>query len=93
MYFGRFDHPLLTTKVGQSCNLPQMLGFVKIATISCYQHRAWYGECRGVVERVKQVMLKLASQFNGFGVGHRRRYPRNVKLGQIIYVLLCTIWF
>ena len=78
---GGAGKPSSTTKVTQPRNLPQVLGFGKVATISRHQHRARNRQCHGVIKRVKQVVVKLASQFNGSGVGYRGRCPGDVELG------------
>jgi hypothetical protein len=87
-----FASQLRVTKLGQPSNLAQVTGLVKVTTISRHQHRARYRQCDCVVERVEQVVVKLAGQFNGSGVGRGGRCLGEVELGQIIHTLLCPVW-
>ena len=64
-----FATPLRITKFSQPSNLAQVTSLVKVATISRHQHRARNRQCNCVVQRVEQVVVKLARQFNGSGVG------------------------
>ena len=84
--------PLRITKFSQPNNVAQVPGLVKVTTISRHQYRARYRQCNCVVERVEQVVVKLARQFNGFGVGGGGRCPGDVELGQIINTLLGPVW-
>ena len=64
-----------------------MPSLVEVAAVGGDEYRARRVERQRVVERVEQVMVKLARQRDGMGVGVGRRGPVDVQRGQIGDVL------